>query len=140
MKYHFRVHKEDGGFWAECIELDGCVTQADTLDDLKVVTKDALNIYLDEPADSKLYFPLPKTNVRGSDVIEVEADPEIAFAALMRGYRLSRSLSQTAMAELLGMEHVYSYQRLEKRSNPTLATLKKIKDRLPEFPMGLVLS
>jgi hypothetical protein len=34
MKYHFKVHKEMSGFWAECLELNGCITQADTQKEL----------------------------------------------------------------------------------------------------------
>ena len=30
MFYNFKIHKEKKGFWAECLELKGCVTQADT--------------------------------------------------------------------------------------------------------------
>ena len=27
MKYHFKIHKEDGGFWAQCLELHGPTQQ-----------------------------------------------------------------------------------------------------------------
>ena len=30
MKYHFKVHKGGKGYWAECIELVGCITEADS--------------------------------------------------------------------------------------------------------------
>lgn len=32
MQYHFKKHKEDGGYWAECIELKGCVTRGSFCD------------------------------------------------------------------------------------------------------------
>ncbi len=40
MKYHFKIHKEGKGFWAECLELEGCITQGKTLNkvDPKVQT------------------------------------------------------------------------------------------------------
>ena len=47
MKYHFKVHKEEKGFWAECIELEGCCTQGDSKEELIENMKDALSIYLD---------------------------------------------------------------------------------------------
>lgn len=28
MQYHFRIHKDQDGLWAECVELPGCMTQA----------------------------------------------------------------------------------------------------------------
>ena len=55
MKYHFKVHKEKAkGFWAEGIELRGCRSQGDTLDDLEDNLKEALELFLSEPAHSKL--------------------------------------------------------------------------------------
>ena len=33
MEYHFKIHKEKNGYWAECIELSGCNTQGDTLEE-----------------------------------------------------------------------------------------------------------
>ncbi len=49
MKYHFQIHKENKGFWAECIELKGCVTQGDTLEELCDNIEEALTLYLEEP-------------------------------------------------------------------------------------------
>ena len=59
MVYHFKVHKESNGYWAECIELKACVTQADTYNKLLKNMEAALNLYLDEPEFSKISFPLP---------------------------------------------------------------------------------
>ncbi len=35
MKYHFLIHKNKDGIWAECLELKGCITQSEnnTMDD-----------------------------------------------------------------------------------------------------------
>jgi len=45
--YNAIVHEaEEGGYWAEVPELPGCVTEADTLDELKVMLKDAISVYL----------------------------------------------------------------------------------------------
>ena len=60
MVYHFRVHEENDGFWAECLELAGCSTQADSRDELLENAREALNLYLHEPDDSQITFPLPK--------------------------------------------------------------------------------
>ncbi len=75
MKYHFRIRKErDGGYWGSCVELKGCVSQGETRDELKANLKDALDLYLAEPADSKLVFPAPKRNVPGAVAIEVDRE------------------------------------------------------------------
>ena len=51
--YNAIVHEaEEGGYWAEVPDLPGCVTEADTLDELKEMLKDAISVYLadeDEP-------------------------------------------------------------------------------------------
>lgn len=134
MKYHFRAHIRDGECWAECIELEGCLTQGKDFDDLKRNAYDSLNLYLDEPQDSKLLFSLPR-KVLGShkDIFEVDVEPQIAFSLLLRQTRISKGLTQKAMAKQLGIENLYSYQRLEKRANPTLATVNRIKEAVPEF-------
>jgi predicted RNase H-like HicB family nuclease len=41
------VHQaEEGGFWAEVPALPGCVTQADTLDELRNNLKEAIELWL----------------------------------------------------------------------------------------------
>jgi predicted RNase H-like HicB family nuclease len=59
MMYHFKIHEERDGFWAECAELPGCRTQAETGDELAAACEESLNLYLEEPQDSKVVFPLP---------------------------------------------------------------------------------
>jgi antitoxin HicB len=43
MNYHFKIHKDKQGFWAECIEILGCHSQGDTIEELSVNCKEALN-------------------------------------------------------------------------------------------------
>ena len=100
---------------------------------------EALSVYLDEPAGSGVDIPLPQENLRGRDTFAVELTPEIAFGLVLRHYRMAHKLSQNDMARKLGMQHIYSYQRLERRPNPTLGLIKKIKDALPDFPLERVL-
>ncbi len=46
--YNVIVHKaEEGGYWAEVPDLPGCVTEADTLDELQEMLKDAIAGYLE---------------------------------------------------------------------------------------------
>ena len=45
--YNVIVHEaEEGGYWAEVPDLPGCITEADTLDELKEMLKDAISVYL----------------------------------------------------------------------------------------------
>ena len=51
--YNAIVHEaEEGGYWAEVLELPGCITEADTLDELKVMLKDAITGYLEVASEN----------------------------------------------------------------------------------------
>lgn len=133
MNYHFTVHKEDNGFWAECCELSGCVAEAENLDELYKECRNALNLYLEEPCDIKVIFPLPDKNLDNKKLLSVAVEPEIALAVLLRYYRANSKMTQKQVSEMLGMKNVYSYQRLERKSNPTLNIIKKIHLVFPEI-------
>jgi predicted RNase H-like HicB family nuclease/DNA-binding XRE family transcriptional regulator len=137
MKYHFKVHKEGDGFWAECLELAGCFTQADSMEELNEMMQEALNLYISEPADSKRLADLPDDSIRKSkNVVEVSVDSEIAFSFLVRYHRIQHGMTQHQVAKKLGFDNINSYQRLErKKCNPNLKTLSKIKAIFPEFSL-----
>jgi antitoxin HicB len=142
MNYHFKIHKEKKGFWAECLEIPGCLTQVDTLKELEFNMQEALSLVLDEPEDSKVIYPLPNDKFNKiSSVKEVAVEPNIAFAFLLRRSRLMKGLTQVQMKEKLHFKNLFSYQKLEmaKYANPTLKSLKRIKDALPDFPFQLLL-
>ena len=141
MYYHFNIHKEADGYWGECTELEGCVTQGDTLEELQKNMGEALNLYLDEPDNSDITFPMPNKEVRGRNIVEVPVLPKIAFALMMRMLRKQRGLTQSEIAKLLGMNNIYSYQRLErsKQANPSLTTLAKIKKVFPDLKVDEIL-
>lgn len=138
MYYHFNVHEEDNGYWAECVELPGCMTQADSVEELKKNAAEALNLYLDEPEDSSVVFPFPQEREQ-SDFLRVPVDPTIALSILLRKYREEYHYTQKEVAEKLGMKNIFSYQRLERRSNPSLSTLNKLKHVFPDLSVDYVL-
>ena len=143
MKYHFTIHKDKQGFWAECIELSGCFTQADTREELEHNMAEALNLFLDEPEDSKAIFPLPSRRLKKSKNIAcVTADSKIAFTVLLKRARREKNLTQSKMAKLLNYKSVFSYQKLEssKSANPTLVKVQKIKEVLPNLRLDLLFS
>jgi predicted RNase H-like HicB family nuclease len=140
MKYHFKVHKEEKGFWAECLELDGCITQADNQEELYKNCEEALNLFLEEPAGSKIIFPLPDDSLDdGNDIMKIKVEPEIALAVLLRNHRLNSNMTQKQAAEMLGMKNIYSYQRLEKKSNPTLTLINQIHTIFPAIELNYLL-
>jgi antitoxin HicB len=134
MRYHFRVHKEGTGYWAECVELDGCVTRGKNKFELEAKMSEALDLFLSEPQDSKLILPEPSSKVRGRNIVDVRVSPRVALAHKLRRERLVRGLSQSAFAKLIGMGGLYSYQKLEQATtNPRFETLERIKKVCPDF-------
>jgi predicted RNase H-like HicB family nuclease len=88
MKYHFQVHKEGDRFWAECLELEGCFIQADSVEELQEMMQEALNLYISETEDSKRLAQLPDESIRKSkNIVEVSVDAEIAFSFLVRHHK-----------------------------------------------------
>ena len=138
MVYHFKVHTEDSGLWAECLELEGCSTQGDTLEELAANAEEALNLFLEESEDSPVIHPLPQST-SAPDVIEVPVDPQLALSVVLRRLRQERHFTQKEVADRLGMKNIYSYQRLERRSNPSLNTLQRLKEVFPGLSLDYVL-
>ena len=135
MDYHFKIHKEGKGFWAQCIELEGCITQAGNLKELQANMQEALNLYIEEAEGSDDVACLPDNVLKlKKNVVSVAVDPQIAFAFLVRLCRIKQGLTQQEAAKKLGFPNVYSYQRLEKRKcNPRLETLVLLKNLFPEL-------
>ncbi|MFH0898778.1 MAG: type II toxin-antitoxin system HicB family antitoxin [bacterium] len=141
MNYHFKVHKEGKGFWAQCIELEGCFTQADNLKKLKVNMQEALNLYLSESAGSHDLASLSDNSIKlKKNIVKVSVDPQVAFAFLVRYYRIKYGMTQKEAARKLGFENIYSYQRLEaRRCNPRLETIASLKKLFPELSLDDIL-
>lgn len=136
MKYHFKVHEEKAGYWAECLELAGCASEGESYEELEKNIAEALNGILDEPAGSNMIFPLPDEKYLEEDnVIEVPVEPEIAFSLLVRQARILHRMSQTEAQEAMGFKSRNSYARLERRANPSLDTIARVKKVFPEIPI-----
>ncbi|MDR3237761.1 MAG: type II toxin-antitoxin system HicB family antitoxin [Spirochaetia bacterium] len=136
MNYHFKLHKENIGYWAECCELDGCITEGDTLNETYNACKEALDVYLYEGDDSERIFPLPDETLENKkNTIKIMVEPQKALAILLKNHRLNKKMTQKQFAEMLGMKNIYSYQRLEKESNATLNIINKIHKVFPEIKL-----
>lgn len=139
MTYHFRIREDGRRLWAECVELEGCVTQGRTAGQLEKNMRDALNLYLEEPPGSSAVFSPPAGGPFATDIVEVDVDPKVAFSMMVRQARLQSRMTQREAAERLGMDSLFSYQRLERRSNPSLMTLKRVKTLFPGLSLDLML-
>lgn len=143
MRYHFKIHKEKGGFWAEGVELKGCRSEGETMEQLEKNLHEAVDLFLSEPVDSPLEFPLPTKKLSTSKtVISIPVSPRVAFAMMLKRIRLKHKLTQAAAARRIGITgRLWLYQRLEapKNANPTLETLERVKRAFPEFSVEQVL-
>lgn len=93
MKYHFRIRKEKGGYWADCVKLVGCRTEGDTLAELNENMREAVDLFLDEPPASALVHPLPRKRLGGPGIVEVPVSSPIAFATYLRALRHEHSMT-----------------------------------------------
>lgn len=71
MQYHFKVHEGQAGFWAQCIELPGCVTQANSRQELLANMQTALNLYILGGIDLPDLAPLTSNRRVGKNVIMI---------------------------------------------------------------------
>jgi DNA-binding XRE family transcriptional regulator len=112
------------------------------MEDLRGNMQEALNIYIEEPENSKKLAPLPDDSISPSrNILEVQLDPSIAFSFMVRYNRIQNGLTQREAANKLGFENIYSYQRLEnKKCNPTLKVIYQIKKAFPDFSVDFALS
>lgn len=46
--YTIIVHKEEDGYWAECIEIPGCFAQAKSIEELKKLMTDSIYLYFND--------------------------------------------------------------------------------------------
>jgi antitoxin HicB len=140
MRYHFKIHHEKKGYWAESLEKGlGVATQGDTLTELKRNLQEALDLALDEPMDSDWIPPEPDPFLRGRNILEIQVDPKIAMASLVRITRLRSGMTQKQVAVKMGIKTLSTYQKLEssKTANPEWLTIVRLKHALPGFPLEL---
>ena len=75
LNYTVKVHSaEEGGFWAEVPALPGCLTQGETLDEVIMMAKDAIEGYLVSLVKHGEQVPLEeKENLVGTLDVQVRA-------------------------------------------------------------------
>lgn len=141
MRYHFKIHKEKKMYWAECLELDGCVTQGKTLKELRENMKEALNLYIEEPEDSKFIAHLPNQKIKKSkNIVEVSLNAKVAFSFLVRRSRIERKMTQKRAAFVMGFDSLRSYKTLESsKCNPTLDVIARVKNIFPDISIDFAL-
>ncbi len=123
----FEYDSEDQTYNVSFPDLPGCFTFGETIDEAKVNAAEALSGYLESIDSRKIKIPEPSEQ-NGENVYRIEADTKIGFAIWLKKQRESLGLSQSDVAEQLGITY-QTYQRIEDpaKSNPTLKTILKIE-------------
>ncbi len=143
MKYHFKYYKDErGGFWGECLEIQGCRSEGDTIDELKINFKEALDLCLECTYDEheKFIYPFPENKVKGKNILSIQPEPAILFSNILKDNREKSHLTQKQVADKLGYKNIWAYQKLEKGKygNITLKTISKILEIFPDITLDSI--
>ncbi|MHC9540666.1 MAG: type II toxin-antitoxin system HicB family antitoxin [Vulcanimicrobiota bacterium] len=131
LKYPARFEPaEEGGYIVEFLDLPGCVTEGDTLEESQAMAKEALTGWLESVYSRELQIPEP-SDVSGDNIHYIEPEPEIELPILIRKSRIEKGFSQMQIAAALGIKY-QTYQRFEnpKTFNATVKNLKRISRAL----------
>lgn len=62
------IHEENGGYWVEFPDLEGCQTQGDTMEEAMAMAQEALGLYLVSLMERNLTIPAPSNlkNINGN--------------------------------------------------------------------------
>lgn len=71
------LHKEADGYWAEFLDLEGCVTQGDTLAEVIYNCQDALNGYIYTCLKHELVIPEPTEIISEERITYVQTDVDL---------------------------------------------------------------
>lgn len=112
-------------------DLDGCLTEGDTLQEALLNAKEALNGWLAASCDRDLKIPEPKFNKTGKNYYQIPIDIKIEFVIKLRRIRKKRGISQAEVARLLGIsQQAYAKFESPDTTNPSLDTIQKLADVL----------
>lgn len=134
------VKEENDNYLVEFPDLDGCLTEGETLQEALVNAKEALDGWLAASCDRDLKIPEPKFNKTGKNYYLISVDLKIEFAIKLRRIRKKRGLSQSAVARLLGIsQQAYAKFESPDSTNPSLETIQKLSYALDiEIELKLV--
>ena len=123
--YFAKLEKQpEGGYFVNFPELDGCVTEGDTLAEALYNASEALNLWLESVCEPDYAFEVPKaTRRRSKNFYPIKVEPQLASAIVLKQLRESCNLRLADAAKAVGMR-VADYVRLEqplpiKQARPT---------------------
>ena len=123
----FEYDEEEKVYNVRFPDLPGCFTYGETIDEAKVMAKEALTGFLQSVDARKIRLPDP-LKFEGDEVVNIEPETPVAFAMWLRKQREALGLSQSDVAKKLGIKY-QTYQRIESpsKTNPTLKTIMRVE-------------
>ena len=118
---------EDKSFFVDFPDLPGCYTYGESLDDAKIMAKEALTGYLESIDSRKIKIPEPSV-LSGVNIYYIQPEKNVSFAIWLKKTRETAGLTQKQVAEKLDIKYQV-FQKIEnpEKSNPTLKTILKIE-------------
>ena len=118
--------KEDKYYLVEFLDLDGCLTEGETMEEALENAKEALSGYLASIFARGFKIP-DSSQVEGEDIYHIEPDADVATPIMLRKIRDEIHINQQEAARRLDISY-QAYQRLENpnKCNPTIKTLEKV--------------
>ncbi len=143
MYYHFRVHKEKKGYSTECIELEGCYTEGDTMREVRENAEDALESYLCcAPGEKEdRFLPLPNLEIEESDdIIEIGLKNKKMIEFLVGQIELHKNITRDKVLKEMEREPFKNYiikicENIKKKNNR-----KEILTFIIYFCLGIIIS
>lgn len=118
--------EEDNGYLVSFVDLPGCITDGETIEEATKNGQEALTGFLASMYERNVPIPEPSV-ISQEDVYLIEPEADVAVPVMLKHLRESNRLTQSDVAKVLGISY-QAYQRLEKpgKSNPTLKTLERL--------------
>jgi antitoxin HicB len=118
--------KKDKRYLVEFPNLEGCLTEGETLEEACQNAKEALSGYLSSIFERGFTIPEPSI-LNKKNFYQIEPDPDVAIPIMLRKIREEQKISQIVAASRLDISY-QAYQRLENpnKFNATIMTLDKV--------------
>jgi Uncharacterized conserved protein len=129
--------KSDACYLVKFLDIPGCLTYGDTLNEAKNNAMEALTGYLESIDLRKIAIPTP-SKLAGKNIYYIHPEIQVSFALWLKMKRAEHGFTQKDTARLLEI-NFQSYQKYEnpKKTNPTLKTIAKVENVLQEKVLAL---
>ncbi len=96
-------HEEEGSYWVEFPDLEGCQTSGDTLESTMEMAQEALGLYINHLLEEKLEIPEPsdirKVHGNASDIISYVCVDDVKYRRDTRAIKKTLSIPAWLAAE-----------------------------------------